>query len=129
MDEHALALVQARLDAQVGPHGAADLNHCRGFFQAKTLGQRKQLTLRDRHVFRIAAAREQTANFSAGFPVCITGILNHAGGLQSNDVRCPWWRRVRAHRLQNIATVDARGLHLHQDLAGSQLRNVYVLQL
>ena len=74
MDEDALALVKACLDAQVGPHGAPDLNHRCSFLNAQPLGYGKQLALRNRDVFGVATTGKQAAHLGAYLPVRISGI-------------------------------------------------------
>ena len=74
MDEDALAFVKARLNAQVGPHGAPDLNHCCSFLDAQTLRHGKQLALRNRDVFGVATTGKQAAHLGAYLPVRISGI-------------------------------------------------------
>ena len=73
-----MALVKASLNAQVGPHGAPDLNYCGSFLNAQPLGHGKQLALRNRDVFGVATTGKQAAHLGAYLPVRIPGIGDSA---------------------------------------------------
>src|SRR5258708_743209 len=74
-------------------------------------------------VLRVAAAADQGGHLIAFFPACAPGAARHddAGNFKPWYVSNPWRRRVHAHALGDIGTVDPRGDDLDENLARAGL--------
>src|SRR5258708_19963559 len=74
-------------------------------------------------VLRVAAAADQSGHLIAFFPACASGAARHddAGNFKPRYVGNPWRRRVHAHALGDVGTVDPRGDDLDENLARAGL--------
>ena len=121
VDQRQLARANLREHPQVGPYRARNLNDPRGLLKTETLRKRKDLSLRHCNKLRIAATGKQTTHLVAFSEAGIARVDNNAGTLQPHDLtRAGRWRIV-ASRLQEVASVNTRGLDPDEGFAWRKL--------
>ena len=122
--EEPIASLQPAALEDVVPDSEVSLGHAARFGHGKALGDRQGLHILGDAVFGIAAAIDERADLVADFPARDAGADSRylTRDLETRQRRMAGRRRIGAHALLNVRSIDAGGSDLHEDLAVAHLR-------